>query len=81
MAICNLCEKEMKDPKTKTCTWNTKVEFPDGSSLPSSTFHFDEEGGRCHDCNIEHGGKHHPNCDVEQCPKCEGQLISCGCLE
>lgn len=37
--------------------------------------------GRCHDCNIENGGVHHPGCNAERCPKCGGQLISCGCLD
>lgn len=34
----------------------------------------------CHDCNVAPGGVHHWGCDVEECPKCHGQLISCGCF-
>ena len=34
---------------------------------------------RCHDCGIEEGGLHHPRCDMEECPRCHGQLISCKC--
>jgi len=49
--------------------------------LQALTDHFDEGNGRCHDCNIKHGGFHHLNCDVERCPKCGGQLISCGCFD
>jgi hypothetical protein len=36
---------------------------------------------RCHDCGIKPGGYHHPGCDVEECPACHGQIISCGCLD
>lgn len=36
---------------------------------------------RCHDCNAAWGNFHHPGCDMEECPKCHGQLISCGCLD
>ena len=41
--------------------------------------HFDEPDGRCGDCNAKHGELHHMGCDVERCPKCDGQLISCDC--
>jgi len=36
---------------------------------------------RCADCNAKLGCFHHPGCDKEQCPRCEGQVISCGCLD
>ena len=77
-AVCDWCFQEMS---VDTCTGNTEVEFPDGLILPTSTEHFDEPTGRCYDCNIKHGGFHHPGCDIERCPKCGGQIISCGCLE
>lgn len=80
MAICKWCNQEMRDSKTITCRANNAIEYADGTRSASTSYHFDEKDGRCHDCNIEHGGKHHPGCDVERCPKCEGQLISCNCL-
>lgn len=35
----------------------------------------------CHDCGIlnKEGNIHHFGCDVERCPKCRKQLISCSC--
>lgn len=35
---------------------------------------------RCHDCNCLLGEKHYDGCDMDECPKCHGQLISCGCF-
>lgn len=78
MAICKYCNQEMND--VDDCSANRIIEFPDGGKCHASTEHFDEPNGRCHDCNIKHGNYHHPGCDVERCPWCGGQLISCGCL-
>jgi hypothetical protein len=33
----------------------------------------------CHDCGIHEGQYHVPMCDMEQCPRCSSQLISCDC--
>jgi hypothetical protein len=33
----------------------------------------------CHDCDAVAGQFHVPDCDMEQCPRCNWQLISCGC--
>ena len=35
---------------------------------------------KCHDCGVKWGKYHKPGCDMERCPKCGGQLISCDCL-
>lgn len=35
----------------------------------------------CHDCGVIKGQFHTENCDMERCPICLGQYISCGCTK
>jgi hypothetical protein len=36
---------------------------------------------RCHDCQAMPGEFHQPGCDVESCPFCGHQIISCDCAK
>lgn len=81
MAICKHCEKEMN--KVGSCIAIpisvNKVIYKPIPYGEETRVTFTSE--RCHDCNIERGGYHHPGCDVEECPICHGQIISCECLD
>lgn len=76
MTTCSHCDQEM----TTAISCNPfKLVFNNGSELPTEP-HRDISGKRCHDCGVASGGYHHPGCDMERCPCCGRQLITCGCL-
>jgi hypothetical protein len=36
---------------------------------------------KCGDCDVRKGQLHVVGCDIEECPACGWQVISCGCLD
>lgn len=85
MAKCRWCKREML--KAESCLPTRLYYEPHaGSAVVYDRILNGEEkrGGpvgdqRCHDCNVAPHQYHHPGCDMEECPRCGGQLISCFC--
>src|SRR5690606_3984579 len=78
MTYCKICNQEMGDSSIVTCTGNLLISYPDRKWRTPIPYH-GRDGERCGDCNVGRGGRHHPGCDREVCPRCGGQLISCLC--
>jgi len=79
-AICEFCGQDMG--KSDGCTVDTLI-FGDDTEHKRIAWGAapGEEAvtWRCHDCNAEPGAYHHQNCDMERCPVCGGQMLSCEC--
>ncbi len=44
------------------------------------TYDWGADRAPCHDCGVIKGEYHVPRCDVEECPVCGKQAITCGCI-
>jgi hypothetical protein len=83
MAICADCDQEMLNASgCSVLTVNVNNEdirrLAYGNDQRAPDLAHDKR--RCHDCNVTWGHLHHPGCDMEECPHCGGQLISCSCI-
>ena len=84
MTICTWCQQEMSG--SDGCTVQQFDDLPGGrvDRIPYGKEPDDwgaASGRRCGDCFVAPGGYHHPGCDVERCPRCRGQAISCACRD
>ena len=70
MAQCEWCDNEM------TTGASCIVEALHQAGVPRP---LEAARRRCGDCGVRRGGLHHPGCDLQRCPCCHGQLITCGC--
>lgn len=80
-AICSLCDQNMKT--AEGCTLDKFIKRADGwiSRPPKYGEGRDwpDLPERCPDCAVHLGNVHHSGCDIEMCPHCERQLLTCEC--
>ncbi|MEM3858781.1 MAG: hypothetical protein QW478_05170 [Candidatus Micrarchaeaceae archaeon] len=76
---CPICKKTMR--RGVGCDYQL-IQI-NGKVYPRSAYHSGLDnnfvGEYCHDCGVKEGQIHHWGCDVEVCPRCGKQLISCNC--
>ena len=81
MAKCGVCGLEMLEAN------GCSVDKIHCNGKTYERIRYGTEDGRgnpgeiCHDCGCHYGEYHHFGCDVERCPDCGGQLISCDCKD
>lgn len=82
MAVCDYCNLEMTTGRG--CT-DAPIVIDGQPYAPirhgsETRFIWPPHIPRCHDCWVAAGDVHHHGCDMEECPACGEQSISCDCL-
>jgi len=83
MTICSVCDNEMRE--RRSCLQANYKFKGDPTLYPPVPYGAEEEdwgglsGKACRDCHCPPGGFHHAGCDIERCPRCQGQAIGCDC--
>ena len=70
MAVCTYCKNEMTSGASCTV---------DALHRLGIAWKLERARRACGDCGVAPGGLHHLGCDMQRCPLCGGQLISCCC--
>jgi len=73
---CGLCNLEMNEAHGCKAE-NVRIKYD--AVLRRIAYQVDglEMPDRCHDCGAKVGEIHHRNCDMEKCPVCGRQFITC----
>ncbi|MEK6937604.1 MAG: hypothetical protein AABX04_01030 [Nanoarchaeota archaeon] len=81
MAKCEHCNQEMDEAESCDKGKFSQVEIKGKLYLREVDHFMIPEMEKCGDCGIiqQKGNLHHFGCDLERCPKCKGQLLSCRC--
>lgn len=74
MAICLCCQQPVM--QSKSCIPDP-IYFYDGKRFDPVPY---RDTSYCRGCGVAFGGTHHPGCEHERCPRCQGLLSDCGCL-
>ena len=77
MAVCSWCDREMR--VATSCSVGAL--HLDGKRVDMIPWGQGgrHERGKCHDCGVAPGGFHHLGCDLQRCPLCRRQMMTCGC--
>lgn len=66
-----------QDTKTYRIDGQDLARVPWGSEPPIPDLPVDQADALCGDCGVMRGQLHVPTCDMERCPACGEQYISC----